>query len=323
MAGWHDQLAAAGESDWWNWATDRGAAAGQDGIDWILGQAQDRSTPADQPPAVPGDDQPAAGGSLRGLVLELINSGFGDEKALLATARSLRARIENPGAPVATNNDQPVGVGAVEVVRSTYLSVQDPDTRAVIFAALLPFLAAAAEAQAPRLLSQEPAVVTVRLAGRSVGVTATGPDPAALRAASGPAEQWSDPAESKPGLYAFTVVAIACAVIGIVLILIGVVVWLAVILLLAAVVTGILAIRALRAGRQQEEGRQLAAADRDRTISEAKERAGQIDQAQREATRKTADQLDRIRLLVSEQAPQGEPAVPAEQADQRIAGSIG
>lgn len=313
LAGWHDQLDSRPATDWLDWASQQGAKVGRDAVDWIEDQAgalsadHDHSDPSAQADPVAEDQLPERGG-LRGLVLELINSGFGDEKQLLATARDLRARIEHPNSSMAPADGEAAvaKTAVVDAVRSAFLALPASPARAGIFAAMAPALGAAVEAEAPRLLSTRPAVVPVRIAGMSVDVTPEGPDPTALAAATAAADRWADPAAAKGRLYAFGAAAVLCAVIALVLAVAGIAIWLAVLLLIAAVITGILGVRTLLAGRREDERRRQEAAERDRSITDAVQKASRIQTSQREAVRRSADQLDRIRALLSGSAAAAE-----------------
>lgn len=320
MIDWSDHLSARPAADWWSWACEQGSRAGRDALDWIEDQVADLAnhhddqvasdSPAGGRLAPPDDQQPER--SLRDLVLELINSGFGDEKELLATARVLRARIEHPESTSPGDQDhsgQPSQSTAsvVDVVRAGYLRLQPSPARSEILTVLAPRLVDAIEPEAARLLTEQPAVTTVHIAGKSVEVTPQGPDRNALAAAVAGA-QWTDPAAGKGRLYGFGTATVVCAVIALVLALAGQAIWLVVLLLIVAVITGVLAVRTLQAARRQTAVRQSEAAERDKLIKEAVERTATVETAQRQLVRKTADQLDRIRALVSR---------PAEQLDEQ------
>lgn len=312
LVDWNDQLRSRPDSDWWDWASRLGSQVGRDALGWIEYQASDqidghdRGAPGLATSQPDGGDQQPAGGGLRGLVLELINSGFGDEKQLLATARELRSKIEHPGSTMPADDTaaQP-GTPIIEVVRTSYAALAPSPVRSEILAALAPSLAAAVEAEAPGLLSEVPAVVRLRIAGVSVDVTPTGPDRQALDKAVAVATASTDPRASKARLYGFGIAAAACAAIALVLAVAGLLTWLVVLLLIAAVITGVLAIRTLLAARRETDRLAREAADRDRSITEAVERADRSQMAQREAVRKTADQLDRIQALLSGAGPTG------------------
>jgi hypothetical protein len=325
LTDWNDHLAYRQQDNWWSWASQQGLSTGRDTLDWIEDQASALSTadpdlasaavPGGAPDAhaddgadhgadhwaggtAAGDHQPQSG--LRSLVLDLINSGFGEEKQLLATARQLRAKIEHPdGASTPTREDETRhDTSVIDLVRSSFVELPLSPARAALGAAIMTTLMAAAEAEAPELLTEKPAVVTLRIAGTSVEVTPDGPDRPALTSATAVADLSTDPAAATSRLYAFGGAAAGCAVIALVFALTGTAIWLAVLLLIAAVIAGILAVRTLLARRRDAERRQQRAADRDRAISEAVQKANGIRSASRQSVQRTADQLDRLRTLI-------------------------
>ena len=322
LSAWNDQL-TAGPDDWWAWATEQGTLVGRDTLDWIEDQLENK--PDDKPEEKPADsaadrsaDDQQPKRTLRDLVLELINSGFGEEKQLLATARALRARIEHPeSTPAGIDQDHSAEgssetAAVVDVVRAGHLALPQSAARSAILTVLAPRLVNAVEPQATRLVTEQPAVTSVRVGGKSVEVTPQGPDQQALTAAIADLEARSAPAAGRGAIVGLGVATVVAVVVALVLALLGKVVWLVVLLLIAAVICGVLTVRAVLASRQEARRREAEAAERDKSIKEATERASTIQTTQRRLVRKTADQLDRIRAMVP---------LPAEQTAGPTAGT--
>lgn len=120
-----------------------------------------------------GASDPRAG--LRAVVIALVGQGTGDEVALLARSRALRARIEHPTALEASAVPETPGQTVTEVVREALLTATlDPPARRELWTWVQPGLRAAARtftADAQRLGSAE---VEVRTDAGVIAVTETG-----------------------------------------------------------------------------------------------------------------------------------------------------
>ncbi|SDT34789.1 hypothetical protein [Microlunatus soli] len=319
---WAAWMPADDGADWWGWAHREGSASGRTTLDWIEQQASaatDRPAPIEaQPEQQPVEqaDQPAAQvdqrptgsvGGLRQLVFELIDAGYGAERELLIRARALRARIENP--TPGHSEEQPDGQGAADaaessatvaqVVRASFLQAPaGSQARADLRAAVVPGLLAAIEGETPNVLHSEPTSVLVRVSGKSVPVTADGPDRQAWAAAQR-VPPVTDPANGNPRLYGFAGAAGGCIVLALILAIAGVSAVLVVLLLLVGVVFGVLAGRVLLGRRAEQQEHQRQQQSNNERIEQAVRSAQQTDATQRDAVQQSAAQLDRIRAALS------------------------
>jgi hypothetical protein len=309
-------------AEWSDWARQRAGQEGQTLLNWIEGQA---TGPSRRPPSLvehqeggpateidPGSQLSGADSGLQGLVFEMINAGQGEERELLARARELRARIENPTANESSSriNTGPTGVGTlenpaeqgipgVELIRQAFLdtsrdSAAHADLRAVVFPGLL----AVVEQETPAILHHEPTTTVVRIHGHAVPITADGPDRSELAKAQS-VPMVGDPANSNSRLYGFAGGAGAALVLALILAIAGVSAALVILLLIGAVVLGIFAGRVwLGRRREQQEVEERRKADL-ASVDQAVLQAKQSDVAQRSAAQESAAQLDRIRMALT------------------------
>ena len=320
--------------DWSDWARQQAGQEGQTLLNWIEEQT---TAPSPGPPSVTGhqgtgltteidpDSQlPGTNSGLQDLVFEMINAGQGEERELLARARELRARIENPTANESSSrvNTGPTGVGSlenpahlsipgvggirgvggipgVELIRRAFLdSTRDSAAHADLRTVVYPGLLAVVEQETPAVLHHEPTTTVVRIHGHAVPVTADGPDRSELAKAQS-VPMVGDPANSNARLYGFAGGAGAALVLALILAVTGGSAALVILLLIAAVVLGIFAVRVWLGRRREqqdvEERRQADLASVDQAVLKAK----QSDAAQRSAAQESAAQLDRIRMALT------------------------
>lgn len=302
LADWAGQLGGDG-AEWWRWAQTQATNQGATTLDWIE-QLTSVDPHAGSAAPLPGQ-QPSDSAGLRQVVFGLIDAGHGAERELLTRARALRARIEDPTADGATADADrsaeadPSGVPAIQAVRYSFLRAQ-PGTAARndLRAAIAPGLLAAIESETPGLLRSEQSSVAIRVRGRSVPVTADGPDRDALATAQRTPVA-ADPALGNPRLYGFAGGTGGCLLLALILAIAGVSAGVVILVLIVGVVLGILAGRVLlgrRHEQQQLEQQRTVEAER---MDQAARSARESDSARRAAVQQSAAQLDRIRAALS------------------------
>jgi hypothetical protein len=219
---------------------------------WVQELLRGEWTPSRDAATPPTDDR----AGLRSLLDALVGAGLGDERALLDRARTLRARIEDPGEPEADPRAEPPRAGTTELVQQALLDPDVPTTTRVALAAWVrPGLEAAVVEVAARVAADEPAPVLARTELGDAEVGTDGADPARLAQLDRLAvTRWSTPRSSLlvPG-----VVSGVLLVAGLVLLSTQVVA-LGVLLLVVAVVAAGLLVRALLRARSRKT--ELAAA---------------------------------------------------------------
>jgi hypothetical protein len=116
--------------------------------------------------------------ALRGVVTGLVAQGTDQEGPLLARARELRERIENPGRASGQDTvDQP-GTPVIDVVRRSVLgTAPESAERDELVSWITPGIRSAAEAEAATLATEAPISEQIRTPEGTIEVGATGPEP--------------------------------------------------------------------------------------------------------------------------------------------------
>ncbi len=113
---------------WTSWIRTHGRTDGPgESLRWLDTLTTPTPTPTAAPPPDSDDDAapPPAADSRTGLrtaVIDLVGQGMGDEEALLARSRVLRARIEDPGSPAADDEPEVPNRPVTEVVQEALLA---------------------------------------------------------------------------------------------------------------------------------------------------------------------------------------------------------
>ena len=155
---------------------------------WVLALLDGTWTPEPGPAA---EDR----GALRSLVDALVGAGLGDEQALLARARVLRARIEDPGAPEPDPRAEPPRTSTTDLVRQALLDpAVPPAMRQQLVGWVRPGLTAAAQEVADRVAAEQPGPTVARTEMGDVRVGTDGADPTRLaHVESLLTERWANP----------------------------------------------------------------------------------------------------------------------------------
>lgn len=167
---------------WRNWLVAVSpSSAPADGLRWIseLAAAADLATgsAAESGPVVP--PTPDVAELLRGVALELVGRGRGEESEILERARVLRARIENPGATDRAATPVADGPSITEAVRSALESPATVHHQEVI-RWVAPELLAAAQALVAEAQEARPGTVPVLTEGGHFDVSDQGLAPSEL-----------------------------------------------------------------------------------------------------------------------------------------------
>lgn len=308
-ARWQPVVAAAPAPGWVEWV---GAQAGDSkpatGISWLHGLLTGRPASGSTGPGGPGD-------GLTRVVTELVGRGYGDEVELLARARDLRARIEQPtderrttgGVSTAASSgrlgDQPAPAGsdAATVVSEVRRAVVDaataPDSRAVLLGWVREPMTEVVDHLTRQAESASATVVGVRSLGATVPVTASGADTGELQAASARIEAGRP--TSRVAQTGWVVVAAIAAVVAVVLTVVGRPGW-AALLGLVTVVGASGALREIILRRSAERGVDEDHQRLDEAVASASARASTAEEARLAELSRLSTEAETVRRRLAE-----------------------